>query len=263
MTEALVPDESTFSDNTLVKESINPSNSPPPQFTTLQKFNSELIGTFWLMSIGCGIGVLTGNFDASCIGGSIILSPLIYVFGRVSGAHFNPAVSIPFCLLGKITVIELLVYILAQIIACFLAFLSIAILRNWKFDNLAGNQMQQYLIDLDKLSEPDTKCYISAFLCEIFLTFILVLTVISSTIKENNYNNLTGIIVPITLGCLLIAGANLSGASLNPARSFAPAVMLAITGNGMDPLKQLWIYSAGPIIGGVLGGYVAILFEMK
>ena len=251
----------------LVPEENKPSNEvplndleSPRQYTPLEKFYAELLGTFFLVFVGTGIAVFTGDLVASCVGGSLVLTSLIYVLGRYSGAHFNPAVSIPMFILGKLTVVEFLLYIAAQFAGAFVASIFVAICRKGKFDQLAGNKISDYLLSIDNSKEADFMCYFSAMFCEIVITFLLVLVVYSSGVKENNFGNLTGIVVGLTLGVLFFTGANISGGSLNPVRSIAPAVLQAVTGNDTTPLKQLWVYVLGPILGGIAGGFVGKAF---
>ena len=257
---ALVPEE----DN---KQSIEaPLNSVevPRTYTPLEKFYAELLGTIFLVFVGTGVAVFTGDLVASCVGGSLVLTSLIYVLGRYSGAHFNPAVSIPMFILGNLTTVEFILYIAAQLLGSFIASIFVAICRKGKFDQLAGNKISNYLLSIDNNNllnnEPDFMCYFSAFFCEIIITFLLVLVVYSSGVKQNNFGNLTGIVVGLTLGVLFFTGANISGGSLNPARSIAPAILQAVTGNDTTPLKQLWIYVLGPIIGGIAGGFIGKFF---
>ena len=102
--------------------------------------------------------------------------------------------------------------------------------------------------------------YFSCFFIELILTFGLVFVIFASTIKANNFGNLTGLIVGISLYFLGITGAGVSGGSLNPARSISPAVIMAINGH-TTPLKDLWLFIIAPITGGIAAGYLSILFE--
>ena len=248
-------------DNKLIKEieEINNTN-PPIKYTLKQKFFSELVGTLILLFVGTGVPVFTDDIVASSIGGGLILTPLIYIFGKISGAHFNPAVSIPMFLLKKISLTELIIYFFGQLFGAFLASFSVALCRKLKFDKLAANQVGTFLLELDNITTPDIKCYFSATFCEAIITFILVLVVYSSGVTVYNFANLTGIIVPITLSTLIFTGVKVSGGSLNPVRSFAPAFLQAVTGNDSEPLKQVWIYFVGPISGGIIGAFCGKMF---
>ena len=251
-------------DNKLLKEREDSLSETEQQnqikYSITQKFFSELIGTLILLFVGTGIPVFTDNIVASCIGGGLILTPLIYIFGKISGAHFNPAVSIPMFLLKKINLKELIFYFLAQLSGAFLASIFVGLCRKGKFDKLAANKIGNFLLEIDNLSKPDAMCYFSAVFCEMTITFVLVLVVYSSGVIKNHFDNLTGIIVPITLSTLLFTGVNVSGGSLNPVRSFAPAFLEAVSDNDTEPIKEVWIYFVGPIIGGIIGGFIGKLF---
>lgn len=224
---------------------------PSKSISATEKFVAELIGTAFLVFVVTGIpvfsegGLLNGAFEAA-----FVLTSMIYVFGRVSGAHFNPAVTIPMFLRKKITAIECCYYIFAQLIGAFLGSILVGLCHKGKFKNLSGNS-----IEADGFWD-----YFSCFLIEVILTFGLVFVIFASTIKENNFGNLTGFIVGISLYFLGITGASVSGGSLNPARSIAPAFIMLFSGE-YEPIKQLWIYILAPIIGGICAGYLTILFE--
>lgn len=220
-----------------------------------QKFLSESIGTCLLVFVACGVGVYT-NFDITptVVAGGLVVAGLIYVFQKISGAHFNPVVSFAMFTLKKITLKELIYYYLAQFIGAMIGSLLVALCRKGKFDVLNSTKIGNYLIHLndEKNEEIDTWCYISAAFCEIFLTFILVLVVLGSTVPKNNYNNLTGIVCGITLIFLIYTGFNISGSSMNPFRSFAPAFFEAVVGGNTTAIKQIWIYIFGPYFGSAL-----------
>ena len=236
-------------------DSINaPKDDAKSEISIKQKFLAELIGTAFLVFIVTGIPVCSQNYHEYVYNGSFeaafVLTVMIYIFGRISGAHFNPAVSIPMFLRQKITLIECGYYIGAQILGAFLGSILVGLCNFGKFNYLAGNE-----IPGDKGWD-----YASAFLIEVILTFGLVFVIFASTIKENNFGNLTGLVVGISLYFLGIAGSKISGGSLNPARSIAPAIIMAFKGE-TGPIKDLWLYVLAPIIGGICGGYLSILFE--
>ena len=221
--------------------------------TIKQKFLAECIGTLLLIFICCGVGVYN-DFDMvpTVLGGSLIVTGLVYSFQKVSGAHFNPVVSVPMFIIKKITIKELLYYICAQFIGSILGSLLLALCRRGKFDILSSNKIGDYLINLTENKEIDTWCYVSAFLCEVFCTFILLLVVLASTVQKNNFGNLTGLVVGVSLSFIIFTGFNISGASMNPVRSFAPAFLEAVIDGNTTAIKQIWIYIFGPIMGSAL-----------
>ena len=215
-----------------------------------QKFLAECIGTMLLVFICCGVGVYTDfKLVPSVLGGSLSITGLIYLFQNVSGAHFNPVVSFPMYVLKKITLIELIYYIFAQFMGSMLGCLLLALCQKGKFNALSSTKVGKHLKNNGKI---DDWGYTSAFFCEVILTFFLLMVILASTVKKNSFGNLTGLVVGITFIFLGFTGGNISGASLNPVRSFAPAFFEAVIDGNTDAIKQIWIYIFGPLIGSAL-----------
>ena len=151
--------------------SILDNNEP----STKQKFLAECIGTLLLVFICCGSAVFS-DFEIipAAIGGSLIVTSLVYLFQKVSGAHFNPVVSFPMFILKKISLKELFYYLLAQLLGAMLGSLLVGLCRRGKFDILASNQIGKYLINLSENKEIDAWCYISCLFTEMFSTFLLL-----------------------------------------------------------------------------------------
>lgn len=252
-----------------IKDIDSLDNIQDNHYSVGQKFLSEFIGCFFLLFIGSGVGVYTqGDIVPVVLANGFVVGALIYIFGRISGAHFNPSVSIPMYLARKITIFELFYYTIAQLSGGFLGSLFVALCNKGKFDKLSSTQIGNYLINYNKNNTEENKeenidfwSYESAFLCEMLLTFLLVMVVFASNVKKNNFNNLTGLIIGVTLIMLIFTGFNLSGGSMNPVRSIPPAVYEAIFGGKNKAIKQIWIYIIGPITGGILASFVSIYFS--
>ena len=260
---SLLEDTADDQEKVEIKNLESIKNIQDNNYTVKQKFLSEFIGCIFLLFIGSGIGVYThGDIVPVVLANGFVVGALIYIFGRISGAHFNPSVSIPMYLMGKITLIELVYYTIAQFSGGFVGSLLVALCNKGKFDRLSSTQIGSYLIQYDdkNATEIDLWSYISALLCEFILTFGLVMVVFASTVKKNNFNNLTGLIIAVTLTMLIFTGFYLSGGSMNPVRSIPPAVYEAIIGGNSTALKQIWIYIIGPISGGILASLVSLYF---
>lgn len=233
-------------------------------YSKKQKFFAEFIGTLMLVFIGSGVGVYTnGDIVPVVFANGFVVTSLIYAFGRISGAQFNPSVTIPMFLQGKLNFGELIYYTIAQTTGGFCGSLFVAFCNKGKFNRLSSTKIGDYLINLDKKEDHvdmDPWCYISALYCEFILTFGLVTVVFASTIKENNFNNLTGLVIGATLTMLIFTGFYVSGASMNPVRSLAPALLEAIFGGNTTAIEQIWIYIIGPISGGIVASYVSLIF---
>lgn len=203
----------------------------------MKKYLSEVLGTFAM--IFCGTGAMTINEvtggDVSHVGIALtwgfIVMAMIYAFGDISGAHFNPAVSIAFAFANKFEWKEVPKYIIAQLIGAFLASVILRVL--FPTSELLGMTVSSFDVSW------------RAFVLELLLAFFLMLTIINVSTGSKE----VGIIAGIAIGGVVLLEAMFAGpmtnASMNPARSIAPAV---VVGN----LKDLWLYILAPIIGALL-----------
>lgn len=233
---------------------------PKTSFSASQKFFAELLGTQFLVFIGSAIGCITHDLVAASFGGSFIVCGMIYIFGPISGAQFNPAVSVPMFLRGFLTGFELFYYTIAQTIGAFMGSGLVGVLRKGNFEELGTTHIQPTLIQMGGKNEIDAWCYLSALFCETVMTFILVMIVFGSTVKRNRFENLTGIIIGFTLTFLTMAAFRITGGSFNPVRSLAPAVLQFFFGGNKEPLYQIWIYFVGPLSGGIIASFISIFF---
>lgn len=202
----------------------------------MKKYIAEFIGTFSM--IFCGTGAMTIN---EVTGGSVshvgiaitwglIVMAMIYAFGEISGAHFNPAVSIAFAYAKKFSWKEVPKYIIAQILGAILA----SVLLWFLFP--ASETLGATIPTVDVWR---------AFVLELLLTFFLMVVIINVSTGSKEI----GVIAGIAIGAVVLLEAMFAGpitnASMNPARSFAPAL---VSGN----LTHLWLYMVAPIIGALL-----------
>ena len=229
------------------------------EYKLYQKLLAEFIGTalfvFGVIStcvFFAGIPVIV-VLACSFMGGVII-----YLFGRVSGAHFNPAISLALFIRGKLTAMELGLYIVAQVLGSFLGCVFLGLIRRGKFKEMAGNAIAAYLIDIG--GKKNAWCYISALINEIINTFILIMFILASCERDNYLGPTLGLAFASTLISLNAIGGNCSSCSLNPARSIGPAFVQLFAGGNKDPIKQIWIYLVGPFLGGIIAAVVWPLF---
>ena len=230
------------------------------EYNLSQKVLGELIGTTLFVYGVCSCNVFGSNPACAVVGSSFMGGIIIYIFGRVSGAHFNPAVSLGLFLRHKLTALELGLYVIAQIVGGFIGCILLALCRKGRFEELAGNKIQDYLIYTDGGYKKNAWCYISALLFEIFGTFILLMFILASCERDNYLGPALGLAFSITLIALNGIGGNISSCSLNPARSFAPALIQVFASGDKDPIKQIWIYLVGPLIGAIIAAFVWPIF---
>ena len=117
--------------------------------------------------------------------------------------------------------------------------------------------MQEYLITTAGGTGKNAMCYISALISEIIGTFVLIMFILASCERDNYLGPMLGLAFASTLIALSVAGGNVSGCSLNPARSFGPALVQVIAkGGDSQPMKQIWIYIVGPFLGAIIAAFV-------
>ena len=207
-----------------------------------KRLGAELIGTFGLVfaAVGSDISNTIGNnelgkFAVAAAPGLIIMA-MIYGLDKISGAYFNPAISTGFTISKHLKLRDLPLYILVQIFGSIIASLAVLL--------VIGQSGNSGLT----LPHEDVTWY-RAFILEIVLTFVLMLVSISmKEEKYSGYKNFGGIAIGATIIVADIVGMQISGASMNPARSFGPALIL---GN----LTYNWIYWIAPIIGAIIATY--------
>ncbi|WP_422072004.1 aquaporin [Sulfitobacter geojensis] len=221
----------------------------------MNKLLAELIGTFTLVFLGCGSAVMaTTNPDLGpgLVGISmafgLALIGMAYGIGAVSGCHINPAVSLGAMLAGRMPQDEMLRYWGAQIIGATLGALAILLIMQGKLGGYEGGYGANgwgtgYLGEFNTMS---------ALLFEIIATFLFVVVILGATGK-GAASAIAGLGIGLTLIVIHIVGINITGVSVNPARSFGPALF-----SGGTALAQLWLFMLAPMIGGAAAG---ILFR--
>ena len=176
-------------------------------------------------------------------GGAIAL--MVYAFGHVSGAHINPAVTIPMMITKKISVADGIGYIIFQIIGAIIATLSLmAILPEIGKPVLWGGHGGP--------SELLNHSVMSGFVVEVILTFFLVVVIFMTAVHKKAPKSVYGAAIGGMVFLLHIVGVPLTGASMNPARSLGPAVATGDVGL----LEIQWLYWVAPIIGGIIAGVI-------
>ncbi len=229
----------------------------------LKKAIAECIGTFVLVFVACGVAALTGgNLVATSLAFGLVIVAMAYSIGRISGCHINPAVSLAMLIAKKMSFMEFLAYVCAQIVGGFLGALLLFGIAKMADFNLVGNACNyivnsaqyytmggvKYVIDFGKI--------FAAIIVEVVLTFIFVYVIFNATSEKAAAPKLAGVIIGLTLTLVHLVGINLTGTSVNPARSIATALADAIFNGKADALAQLWVFIAAPLAGGALAAVV-------
>lgn len=215
------------------------------QSDCLQALIVEFICTFLFVFAGVGAAMATDKMTANPLVGlffvamahALVVAVMISAGFRISGGHLNPAVTLGLCLGGHITVVRSILYFIDQLLA-----------------SSAACALLKYLTG--GLTTPahtlgsGVNCA-QGTIMEIILTFSLLFTVYATIVdpKKGNLDGLGPLLTGLVVGANIMAGGAFSGASMNPARSFGPAL---VSGNWTDH----WVYWVGPLIGGGLAGFI-------
>lgn len=210
----------------------------------MRKTMTEFIGTFFLV-LTIGLTVLSGSpFAPLAIGASLMV--MVYMGGHVSGAHYNPAVTLALSLRGKLPAKDVLPYMAAQIAGALAAALVARAITGQTFAPAPA-----------ALASP-----LAALLVEILFTFALALVVLNvATSSKTQGNSFYGLAIGSTVVVGAFAGGPISGGAFNPAVGIGPTIVDALLGSGT--LGHLWLYLVGPLLGGILAALVFRIQEQE
>ena len=238
-----------------------------------KKYLAEVVGTAVLTLVACGVAVAAGQYATTGVAGwwvgtslafGLVIVAMAYSIGNVSGCHINPAVSFAFFLRKQLSLKDFCFYVLAQIVGAFIGTGLLALcLRGSAQWGLGQNAIQSLLYNHEGL-EPtlDAWSYISAFLVEVLLTFVFVIAILGVTDKRFHEGKHAGIVIGLVLALVHLFGLGFTGTSVNPARSLAPAVAMAIAGDTTS-LSQIWIWILAPLAGAALAAFCYGLLTKK
>jgi len=196
-------------------------------------FLAELIGTFALTFIGAGAGALgVGGLVGVAFAHGLTVMAFIYAYGHISGTHINPAVTFGAALAGALSWAEAVYYWIAQFIGAALAGALLFFVLGGASTGLGATVLASGVTP------------VQGVVLEAVLTFLLVNSVLQGAVR-GKAGNFAGVAIGLTLTLAILMGGPLTGASLNPARTFGPALF---TGT----LNQFWIYLVGPFAGAAL-----------
>ncbi len=216
----------------------------------MKRYIAELIGTMVLVLFGCGsaaiAGSVLGNLGIALAFGLSIVA-MAYVIGDISGCHINPAVSIGMWIDGRMETKDLILYIVFQCIGAIIGIAILAVIIN-SAPSLGGYMATGLGQNGFGSASSVGLNVVGAIIVEIILTFVFVFTVLGVTKKAEN-GAVAGIVIGLTLAFVHILGIPLTGTSVNPARSLAPALFL-----GGQALQQVWVFILAPIIGAIIAG---------
>ncbi|MCR5720618.1 MAG: aquaporin [Lachnospiraceae bacterium] len=222
----------------------------------MKKYIAEFIGTMTLVLLGCGTAMLVGcdaqngsGYLLTALAFGLTIVAMAYSIGNISGCHINPAVSLGVLLNGGMSAKEFGGYVVSQ---CLGALTGSALLS--LIFNLGNVKDMTGGYGTNGLSGVGGSC-VAGLIVEIVLTFIFVMAILGVTSSKANHGSFGGLVIGLTLVVVHILGIGLTGTSVNPARSFGPAIIALINGNSA-PISSLWVFIAGPLAGSALAAYV-------
>ncbi|KAG5052948.1 putative aquaporin NIP-type [Glycine soja] len=205
--------------------------------TLAQKVMAEVIGTYFVVFAGCGsvaVNKIYGSvtFPGVCVTWGLIVMVMIYSLRHISGAHFNPAVTITLAIFRRFSYKEVPLYIFAQLLGSILASGTLALMLDVTpkayFGTVPVGSNGQSLV------------------AEIIITFLLMFVISAVSTDDRAVGDFAGVAVGMTIMLNVFIAGPVSGASMNPARSIGPALIKHV-------YKGLWVYVVGPIVGSIAG----------
>lgn len=204
---------------------------------SMKKYLAEFLGTAVLVVFGCGTACAVGcttlpGYLITALAFGFVIVAMAYSIGNVSGCHINPAVSLAMLINGSLSLVDFAGYLISQ----FLGGIAGSALLYYLFGNNCG-------FGANNLFDKDI---VKSLVIEIVLTFVFVFAIMGVTSKKENTAT-TGLVIGLSLTLVHILGIYFTGTSVNPARSFGPALFA-----GGDALTNVWVFLVAPLVGGAL-----------
>jgi len=223
----------------------------------MKKYLAELIGTFSLVLFGCGAAVIAGNVQVGPSGIGLLgisiafgfaVVAMAYAIGPISGCHINPAVTVGVLVAGRMTGKDAVGYIVSQLIGATIGAGVLSLIASGKSDwvitewGLGSNGWGE-----GYLGQYNTT---SAFVTETVFTCLFLFVILAVTSKYGN-STMAGLAIGVTLMLIHLVVIPVTGTSVNPARSFGPAIL-----SGGKALSQLWLFFVAPILGAIIAALI-------
>ena len=214
----------------------------------MKKYVCEFLGTFMLVLLGCGSAVLAGNaigVVGIALAFGLAIVAIAYSVGRISGGHVNPAVSLAMFINKKMDAKDFCGYVVAQILGAFAASGILSLI-------VSMTELQEVGLGANGYGDLSAVglTLVGAFVVEIIATCIFVLAILGVTHNEK-HSSVAGLVIGLVLTLIHIVTIPLTGTSVNPARSLAPAGLV-----GGEALSQVWVFIVGPLVGAAIAAIV-------
>ena len=214
----------------------------------MKKYIAEMIGTMVLVLMGCGSAVFAGDMAGACGAGvgtlgvalafGLAVVGMAYAIGGISGCHINPAITLGVWMTGRMNGKDAGMYMLFQVIGAFIGSTLLYLLVSTGAHNGGTATGANSFAD---------GAMWQAFIAELVFTFIFVFVVLAATDEKHGAGNHAGLAIGLTLVLIHIVCIPITGTSVNPARSIAPAIF-----EGGQALSQLWLFIVAPMLGAAL-----------
>ncbi|WP_222537553.1 aquaporin Z [Pedobacter polysacchareus] len=218
----------------------------------MKKLAAEFIGTFWLVLGGCGSAVLACNFPGAGIGFlgvalafGLTVVTMAYAVGHISGAHFNPAVTVGVWMSGRFDGKDLIPYIISQVLGGILAAAVLYVIATGN-----GSEIGSFATNGYGAHSPGKYSMVAALVCEVVMTFIFLLVILGAT-DDRAPKGFAGLAIGLSLTLIHLISIPVTNTSVNPARSTSQALFV-----GGEAVGQLWLFWVAPIAGAILAGLV-------
>jgi aquaporin Z len=213
--------------------------------TTAQQLAAEVLGTFVLVFFGVGAAIMSGDYVATGLAFGLAVLVMAYAVGRVSGGHFNPAVSLGAAVGGRMPWRLVPWYVGAQLVGAFAAGLCLfLLLQGFAGFEAEGNMGQNSYGDAGS-----GYAWWAAFLLETLMTAVFLWVILAVTDTRNEHPALAPLAIGLALTMIHFASMSATGTSVNPARSIGVGLFA-----GADAIVQLWLFILAPLLGGALAG---------
>lgn len=215
----------------------------------MKQFIAEVIGTAILVLFGCGAAVLMGaeiGMTGISLAFGLAIVAAAYGIGPISGAHLNPAVSLGAYLAGRMPASALAAYVVAQLVGAVIGAGVLYLIASGKAGyDIGVNGLGQNGYGAGYLGEYSLT---SALVFEAVMTFLFVTVILGAT-QDGAPTAMAGLAIGLTLAAIHLVGITVTGVSVNPARSFGPALLV-----GGQAMADLWVFIAAPLAGSALAG---------
>lgn len=218
----------------------------------MKKYFAEMVGTMVLTLLGCGTAVFVGcgepaGVAATALAFGLSVIAMAYTIGGISGCHINPAITLGVALSGRMSWKEACGYWIGQLAGGILGAAILYLIV--KVTGAPGAMGEPAGLGANGVANAGGVC--GGLLVEIVGTFLFVLVVLGSTDEKRGAGNLAGLAIGLTLVLIHLVCINLTGTSVNPARSIGPAIFA-----GGEALKNVWVFIVGPLAGAALSAVV-------